>query len=52
MTISELIKKLKPYDNDAVAIIGIGEGWANIEKVKTDGVNVIIDIEKEPLFSD
>ena len=51
MTKSELIKRLNDMD-DKVIIVTDVYGWSNIEDIKEQGGDIIITLEKYPVFSD
>lgn len=52
MLVSELKKRLERFNDDDMVIIKAGDGWCNIEKVAKDGINVAIECEESPIFSD
>lgn len=51
MTKKDLIKRLKYFDDDDVIIISDGIGWCNIEKVEQRVHNIVLLLERFPVFS-
>ncbi len=51
MTVKDLKKRLELLDNDSMVLITDGIGWTNIERIETNGINVHIVQETEPVFS-